>query len=959
MSNVSRGGGLDFFRLAAPSAILLAAFALRLYRLDYQSIWWDEGHSIAMARHSLEAIPTLPGMDVHPPLYFYTLHLWMDWAGRSEFALRFLSLLFSLASVALLYRFGKDIGREMGGLALGLLAATIGALSPLHIAYAQEVRMYAMVTCLGLSSVYAFYRVMRRDDRTFWLVYVFATAASLYTHYFVLFLIFFQNVFWLAVTVWRRDKEWYLGLIRWVVAQVMIVALLALQLKIAARQVTAYENVNLSPPTLKTFVLQGWQSFTVGLTIDFEEAMPLMVGFALLLLVGLALHFWRIVRREGRLEALSFWLLWAWFVLPLCAYYLVLQRRASFAPRYLIFVTPALYLLLAYALYILWKAGRRFIWLGGLGTLFVLVAFAVAGWSYYFNPDHLKDDTRGLARFLEAEATETDIVFIDVPHPLDYYYRGQAPASYLFVDIHTVADTLTRLCQGRERLFFVRWRQSDTDPRGAVLFLLDKYGQYQGRRGFRGYDVVWYGLPPEVAFSLAPAFESVPVDFGGRLALVGLAFGGRGQGETSAEDEVAQRSIPAGRKMWVAFQWRVRRAVGEGYKVALYLRDGRGHLVGQADKILLNDRHLRTFGWRPDEVAINVYNLVVAAGTPPGEYLLETSVYSPDTLERLDVLDENGAPQGTTALLGTMQVVRPTTPPQVEALGIQRPLSAPLNEEIELLGYDRGDEDGVVSGGEVWPLALYWRARTEVEGDYLVRLSLRDGAGETWNVLETRPGAGTYPTTAWQKGEILRDWYDPTIAADIPPGDYHLLVSLIEAGAVAGEADLSLVRVEGRARVFEIPPDIQHPQQANLGHRVEFLGYDLNNEQNNERGAEPIKAGHVLRLTLYWRALAEMDISYKVFTHLLDGQNRMWGQKDGVPGRGTMPTTGWIKGEVLADEYQIAVEAQTPAGQYQLEVGMYDGASGERLPVLDEEGNVKDDRVLLTQILVTDFRDED
>ncbi len=951
MSSVSRFRHL--FRLCAPAAILLLAFALRLYRLDYQSIWWDEGHSISMARHSLAAIPTLPGMDVHPPLYFYTLHLWMDWAGRSEFALRFLSLLFSLASVALLYRFGRD----MGNLALGLLAAAIGALSPLHLAYAQEVRMYAMVTCLCLLSAYALYRVMRHDDVASWLVYVFATAASLYAHYFVLFLIFFQNVFWLVVTVWRRRKEWRLDLLKWVGAQVGIVALLALQLKIAARQVTAYENVNLSPPTLRTFVLQCWQSFTVGLTIDFDRALPLMVGLALLLLVGLALHF---LRKEGRLEALSFWLLWAWFVLPLLAYYLVLQRRASFAPRYLIFVTPALYLLLAYALHVLWKMGRKVPgtsksarhlpkiwaapWLGGLGTLFVLAAFAVAGWSYYFNPDHFKDDTRGLARFLEAEASENDVVFIDVPHPLDYYYQGPAPASYLFVDIHTVADTLTRLCQGRERLFFVRWRQSDTDPRGAVLFLLDKYGQYLGHRGFRGYDVVWYGLPQEVAFSLAPAFEAVQVDFGGRLALGGLAFGGRGQGETSTEDEVRPHSAPAGRKMWVALGWQVQREVEEGYKAALYLRDGRGHLVGQADRILLNDRHLRTFGWQPDEVAINVYTLVVAPGTPPGEYVLGTSVYSPDTLERLDVLDENGAPQGTVAVLGTMQVVRPHTPPDVAALDIQHPLSIPLNEEIELLGYDRGEGEGIVASGEVWPLTLYWRARTDVEGDYLVRLYLRDGAGETWNVLETRPVAGTYPTTAWQKGEVLRDWYDPTIAADRPPGDYHLMLSLVEGEAAAGEVDLGPLRVEGRARVFEVPPDIQHPQRANLGHRVEFLGYDLN--------AATIKAGHVLRLTLYWRALAEMETSYKVFTHLLDGQNKIWGQQDSVPGRGTVPTTGWVEGEVIADEYELVVEAQAPPGQYQLEIGMYDEATGERLPVLDEAGHTRDNRILPGEVTV-------
>ena len=47
--------------------LLLMAFALRLYHLDFQSIWWDEGHSIEMASAPVMKIPTLPGMDVHPP----------------------------------------------------------------------------------------------------------------------------------------------------------------------------------------------------------------------------------------------------------------------------------------------------------------------------------------------------------------------------------------------------------------------------------------------------------------------------------------------------------------------------------------------------------------------------------------------------------------------------------------------------------------------------------------------------------------------------------------------------------------------------------------------------------------------------------------------------------------------------------------------------------------------------
>ena len=91
--------------------ILLCGFALRLYRLDFQDIWWDEGRNIDVASRSPAVIATAKEMDIHPPLYFYTLHLWMLGAGRSEFAVRFLSVFFSLLTIPLFYRVGAAISQ--------------------------------------------------------------------------------------------------------------------------------------------------------------------------------------------------------------------------------------------------------------------------------------------------------------------------------------------------------------------------------------------------------------------------------------------------------------------------------------------------------------------------------------------------------------------------------------------------------------------------------------------------------------------------------------------------------------------------------------------------------------------------------------------------------------------------------------------------------------------------------
>ena len=71
---------------------LLAAFALRIWRLGDQNVWWDEGLSIWAVRLGWKPMTLWTAADVHPPVYFWLLHAWVQFAGESEFAARFISL---------------------------------------------------------------------------------------------------------------------------------------------------------------------------------------------------------------------------------------------------------------------------------------------------------------------------------------------------------------------------------------------------------------------------------------------------------------------------------------------------------------------------------------------------------------------------------------------------------------------------------------------------------------------------------------------------------------------------------------------------------------------------------------------------------------------------------------------------------------------------------------------------
>lgn len=918
--------------------ILLAALSLRLYRLPFQSIWWDEGHSLFVASHSLAAIPTIPAMDVHPPLYFWLLHVWMGLAGSSEFALRFLSVLFGVLTVALMYR----VGRSTMGVNGGRITALLAAFSGLYLAYSQEVRMYTLVSALSVASIYFLHEYLRADvsARRKWLIpYAIVNALGLYTHYFFGFLVIFQNLFWLgALTAsggWRRPKEWLM----WVAGQSLTVTLLAPQLYTAARQVTSYKNTNLIPPGFAEFWVSCWRAFTLGLDDWAGQDRGWMLLCLAILLVGLLARYVPRPDRRVKVASVGFWL--ACFVVPLLFYYAVLLDRASFSPRYMMVVTPALYALLAFAV---WQLGRRWVPLGVLALVGLLGMFVFADYRYFFDPSTYKDETRELARFLEETATAHDVIFIDVPHPLGYYYHGAAPQRYLFVDINTIADVLSEACQGRDRLFFVQWRQSDTDPRGAVLFLMDKYAAYRGQKRFRGYQVSWYDLPSHLEFSLPVDPEPARVNFGNQLWLVGQAYGGRGMGETSTDEEVRTSATPSGTHAWVTLRWQAAQEArpSEDYRAALYLRDGQGHQVGQVDKTLFNDRHLRTAGWRPGESALNVYILPVAPGTLPGEYTIYLSVYRAADSSPLVVLDGQGAPRGTLVPIGRLRVVHPAHPAAVAELNIQTPFEEPMGSEVLLLGYDLSDR--TIAPGRELTLALYWQARDDMDRDYRSRLSLYGADGAFQAEISSRPIGGHYPTSSWTPGDIWRDWTDALIPAAMPAGRYELRLGLCRpdglAPSCAPEVSLGEVTVEGRAHRFD-RPHVPEPLEANFGGKIKLIGYRL------EEYAAP-----VLTVTFYWQALEQMETSYKVFTHLLSADLRMWGQKDDFPGAGALLTTGWLPGEFLEDTYEMPVDPAAPPGDYRLEFGFYDPATGERLPVIDESGQILADHVILSVVRI-------
>jgi hypothetical protein len=103
---------------------------------------------------------------------------------------------------------------------------------------------------------------------------------------------------------------------------------------------------------------------------------------------------------------------------------------------------------------------------------------------------------------------------------------------------------------------------------------------------------------------------------------------------------------------------------------------------------------------------------------------------------------------------------------------------------------------------------------------------------------------------------------------------------------------------------------------------------------------------------LYWQAQKKIAEDYTVFVHLVDEAGIIWGQHDSQPVNGYYPTSFWDQSEIVKDEHAFVVSGDTPPSKYRIEVGMYRLADGQRLAIVDQNGQVLDDKALLSEIVV-------
>ena len=185
-------------------AILVVGIALRLFRLNHQSLWLDEigEGSVASTPFPRFFSEVRYGAGA-APLDYLAVKFMLALFGHGTTATRLWAFLCGSLVIFLTYRVGLEFFKSA---AVGLIAAFMVSVSAFLIFYAQEARFYSLAALLGLLNLWAFNRAFTRDRRIDWIIFGLVVALGLYGHYFLAALVTTEGVFLVAYWLWLAAR---------------------------------------------------------------------------------------------------------------------------------------------------------------------------------------------------------------------------------------------------------------------------------------------------------------------------------------------------------------------------------------------------------------------------------------------------------------------------------------------------------------------------------------------------------------------------------------------------------------------------------------------------------------------------------------------------------------------------------------------------------------------------------
>ena len=434
--------------------IVAIGFALRLYALPRESLWYDELLQLDIAQGTPPGqgglgsiLPRLWGHSA-VPLDYWMAHGWI-WLGqieaqvrmlgRSEGWMRIPAVMWGTLALPVAYQLGRNWLGERGG----LLFMALLACSPLHIRYSQEARPYALVVLGVMLAGYAFWRMRTVGRRRYLILLQLGLLISSLAHLFAATIIGPLLVFAGIDLIFTQNRRRLIKSGLAVLATSLIVLTILLSLGWSAALYHSLKNFGQALFHPEQFTVAAPQKPNRGpgpqidwIFVKYDLMERMGVGDRSPWLInGLAgLGFMQLlIQKKYKLA----WLLLLWLVLPVIIIVAFLvYRGAFFAPRYIIHVLPAYLILLAAGTLALpeWLKRANLSWLALLLFLllsgFIFVNFG-GGLDRLYQRKN-KENWRAVGELVARNAGPDDVVIAMKAEPVInwYYPRAWTPPNY-------------------------------------------------------------------------------------------------------------------------------------------------------------------------------------------------------------------------------------------------------------------------------------------------------------------------------------------------------------------------------------------------------------------------------------------------------------------------------------------------------------------------------------------------
>lgn len=500
--------------LALLTIILLGAF-LRFLWIGEKSIWLDEAFTLWVANHSLREVwMWIERIDQHPPLFYLLLSLWVKLFGDSEAALRSLPALFGVATLPLIYAVTRQVSSQRS---VALLATLFLAVSPFHIHFAQETRMY---TLLALSATGVLYFALRiaNGTSTVWVVLglAFCQTLAMWTHNTSVVFLPVAIGFWIADCGLQIRRHSSVGRVihnsQFAIRNLLLSQILAFTLwlpwayNFAVQVRKVAQEFWIGPPGAAQIV-DIFRRFLLDHAVESAPTTLWIVACVACALVGAS-----VLRTKPRLAGL----LLAFWLVPLLGELLVSLRRPILHAPSLIWTSIPLYSLIVCGIHRLLyprstqRSGDRFRRAGGYlvgitATLLVTISLS----NYFVN--YQKEEWQEVAEAVASQSTSgqsppRDLILFNatwVQLPFEYYFQKTGVNAELRgvpVDLFergvtepkmTSADLprIRQLIDSRERVWLVYSHDWYTDFQQLALGELTRQMHQQQLLEFQGVRV--------------------------------------------------------------------------------------------------------------------------------------------------------------------------------------------------------------------------------------------------------------------------------------------------------------------------------------------------------------------------------------------------------------------------------------------------------------------------------------